>query len=229
MLMSSRLCSVRSLAIGKSLETQIADCRFVLKFTCVNTGGVSRLEQPCSIEGNSPGTRESTLDFIPLLMNETQLAWRSGDRSLQQHLAQIFQELAENRAQIERLSIAIKFRESRKYNSLIAFGNNINTQNKLINSVSTCEFTSTADSVADDILLDCVSRFSSGNSMSSINRLQEMFSGLPDYSFKTRSSFYPEQYMTDESFEDPVSLFAIAQLEQQYQTQRYFLFYAETP
>ena len=229
MLTGPRLCSVRSLAVGKFLETRIAHRRSVTKSIEPDADAVSRLELGKDIEKNFSAPRQSILDSIPSLVDETQLALRSRDPSLRQDLALIYQELAENRAQIKRLSIAIELRESRSCEAPLALDSEIDARGKPVSSVPGSYTTQDQESLADDVFLDCVSRFSSEDSTSSISRLQAMFSGPPDYFFETNHSFYPEQYTTEGPFSDPVSVFAITPSEQNHRIQKYFLTYGETP
>lgn len=76
--------------------------------------------------------RESIPDSTHSFVNETQLALRSGDCSLHQDLAQIYQELAGNRAQIKRLSVAIELRELRHHKSSIALDSDIAVRGELL-------------------------------------------------------------------------------------------------
>lgn len=196
MLTSPRLCSVRSLALGKLLVTRIPqnripDRRFVSESICAGTEAMSGLERRQEIEETLPRPRELP-DSISSFVKETQLALRSENHSLHQDFAQIYQELAENRAQIKRLSIAIELREFKAQKSSIALGSDIDARGKMVSSVPGSNTADDQESLADDIFLDSVSRFSSEDSTSSISRLQAMFSGSPDYFFETNPSFYPE-------------------------------------
>ncbi len=233
MLTSPRLCSVRSLALGKLLVTRIPqnripDRRFVSESICAGTEAMSGLERRQEIEETLPRPRELP-DSISSFVKETQLALRSENHSLHQDFAQIYQELAENRAQIKRLSIAIELREFKAQKSSIALGSDIDARGKMVSSVPGSNTADDQESLADDIFLDSVSRFSSEDSTSSISRLQAMFSGSPDYFFETNPSFYPEQYTTKRLFSDLMPVFAITQSEQDHQIQKYFLTFAETP
>ena len=51
-------------------------------------------------------------------------------------------------------------------------------------------------SVVSEIFLDCVSRFSSQDVTTSIQRAHSSFSGSPDYWFEQRAHFYPEKHIS---------------------------------
>jgi hypothetical protein len=82
------------------------------------------------------------------------------------------------------------------------------------------------DSSAAEIFLNCVSRFSMKNPCSSIDRLRANFSGSPDYSLETSSSFYPEQYAVD-SPGGLIFVSAILPLPSHPRSQRFFLTFQE--
>ena len=229
MLTNPRLCSVRSLAVGKVLTARLVDLQFAPEFVCPESKAVSRLVRLDEIEKTLSRPSEPILDSIPSFVNETQLAVLSEDRSLHQHLAQIYRELAKNRVQIRRLSTAIEVRESRNQRCCRALGSDIDGRGELVNSLLGSDTARHQDSSADGVFLDCVSRFSSDESTSSVGRLQAMFPGSPDYFFETTSSFHPEQYTTKGLFRDPVFVFAMMQSGEIHRTQKYFLIYAETP
>ena len=195
---------------------------------CADSEALSGLVQCKNIETTPPRSRESILDSVPSFINVTPLTLRSGNHSFHQGLARIYQELAENRAQIKRLSMAIELRGSRNHKSPIISISDVDDQEALESSIPECDIARDQSS-ADDIFLDCVSRFSLEDSTSSIGRLQAMFSGLPYYFFETNPSFYPEQYVTEGLFSNPVFVFAITQSDQVDQIQEYFLAYAKTP
>ena len=96
---------------------------------------------------------------------------------------------------------------------------------------SNLEHGSTEDleSSASDTFFDCMSRFSVENSAPSVDGSHAMVSSSPDSCFEKSSSFCPERYTTDGLFSDPIFVFGMIQSEKYYQTQNYFLLYAETP
>lgn len=95
MLKSPRLCSVRSLAVGRVLAARLDDPQCAPNPICAETEAVSRLQQLDEIDNNLLGPIDPKLDSIPLFVNQTRLAVMSEDCSLHQHLARIYRELAE--------------------------------------------------------------------------------------------------------------------------------------
>lgn len=101
MLKIPRLCSVRSLAVGRVLAARLDSPQCAPNPICAETEAVSRHQQLDEIDYNILGPIDPKLDSIPLFINQTQLAVMSEDCSIHQHLARIYRELAENRVQIQ--------------------------------------------------------------------------------------------------------------------------------
>jgi hypothetical protein len=153
----------------------------------------------------------------------------SEDPSLRRHPAQIYQELGEQRMDLSQIRLLIEPPKEPKHRPIVESSNGMNLFSDPINHTLDQAIAKDNDSTPIDMFFDCVSRFSEENSPSTIDRLRAKFSGSPDYHFESRPSFYPEQYSMESRFNEKVFTLAIKNSTGVYQTQHYFLLYAETP
>jgi hypothetical protein len=177
-------------------------------------------------------SRKQIRGSLTSLVDATQHAFVSEDRSLQRHFAQIYRALGENKKAIQQLKLAVQQRrQPMDEQERVTMGSNLGVEvlGELLESDLECESTEDDDSSAVDIFFDCVSRFSVDDSASSIAQVHANFSGSLDYDFESRSSFFPEQYMAEGLFSNRFFVVAKLQSEEDYRTQKYFVTYAETP
>lgn len=174
--------------------------------------------------------RKQIFDSLTSFVDETQHAFISEDPSVHRHLAQIYRELGKQRMLIRQLKLAVEQpRKPKDERTMTASNSSMHVPRKPVDPVLGCDAIEDSDSSAVDIFFDCVSRFSTDHSSSSINRLHENFSGPPDYRFELAPSFYPEQYMAASLFSERVFVNAIKQSQDDHRTVKYFITYAETP
>jgi hypothetical protein len=250
-LTTSRLCSVRLLAIGKVAAARSvkcssgpADASFAIRRLVEESIGAKSETQPSSQASRDypvpqratddketlSTPRKKILDSLTSFVHETQHAFMSEDLSLHRHLAQIYRELDEQRMQIRQLKLAIEQpREPKDKRIMMASNCSMHVPGKLVDPVSEYDTAEDLDSSAVDIFFDCVSRFSMDDSSSSIDRFHANFSGSPEYRFESNFSFYPEQYTTEGLFNERVFVIAMMQSQEDQRTLKYFLTYAETP
>ena len=182
--------------------------------------------------GQNTAIGKQTASLLASIVDKTQHAVITHDRSLYQHLAQIYRELGENRTQIQRLTNALAQPQGGKSTRLPSTLTGLNDIGDRI-SANDDQSNLSEDSHSDaaEIFLDCVSRFSQERSEGSIDQLHSMFSGSPDYIFEATSTFFPEQYTIEGLFNEPTAVLAMAELHytKDSRLQKYFLIHAETP
>jgi hypothetical protein len=149
----------------------------------------------------------------------------SDDHLLCQQVARTYRELGEQLMQMQQLRTAITHAEQSKYKYSQANTASDKSEDTFDRDV---EYHNAAayDSSTAEVFLNCVSRFSANDPYLSIDRLRANFSGSPDYSLETSSSFYPEQYAVD-SPERIMFVSAILPLPSHPRSQRYFLTFQE--
>jgi hypothetical protein len=249
-LTASRLCSVRLLAIGKVATSQSvkwscepAEVSLTIRRLVEESLGRKSKVQPShrashdySLLERAPGTEETStiprreiLASLTSFVRETQQSFMTEDPSLHRHLAQIYRELGEQRMRMRQLQLAIEQPSEPNNQPMMASNCGMTVPEEPPNTVLNRDNDEDGDSAAVDIFFDCVSRFSTNNSSSSINRLYANFSGSPDYRFESAPSFYPEQYTIEGLFSEPVFVISMKQSLEDHRTQNYFLLYAETP
>ena len=165
------------------------------------------------------------------IVDKTQHAVITHDRSLYQHLAQIYRELGEDRTQIQRLTNALAQPQGGKSTRLPSTLTGLNDIGDRVSTNDDQANLSEGYSDAAEIFLDCVSRCSQERSEGSIDELHSMFSGSPDYIFEATSTFFPEQYTIEALFNEPTAVLAMAELHYTKDScfHEYFLIHAETP
>ena len=151
---------------------------------------------------------------------------------LHNHLARIYVELGENRAQIQQLT----------QDSVIGEGNDI----KLLPAGLKDEFEAfsryggggrgvaeISDDTGSDIFDDCVSHISEDHPHTLIDQLRAHFTNRmsPDDFFETPLTFVGEQYTVETMLGEPAAVVAMTETHcsSTHRLQRYFLIYAEAP
>ena len=212
----------------KAEVEQVARIEEVSPELTTNVSPPAHYEAP---RGKNTVIGKQTASLMASIVDKTQHAIVTHDRSLYQHLAQIYRELGENRTQIQLLTDALA-QPQRGKSTLLP--NTLTVLNNTGDHVSANDDQSNlsedSHSDATEIFLDCVSRFSQG-SEESIDRLHSMFSGSPDYIFEATSTFFPEQYTTEGLFNEPTAVLAMVELDytKDSRLHKYFLIHAETP
>ena len=184
------------------------------------------------IYGPDKMTEGQTVSLLASIVEKTQHALIVNDRSLCKHLAQIYQELGENRRQIEQLTNLLEQSPGRKVRRLPTTSTIENdVENDILEVDAQFELFEDCHSDTAEIFFDCVSRFSQDRSDGSIDRLRSTFSGTPDSFFESTSTFFPEQYTTEGLFNEPTAVLAMVDLNctNDRRFQKYFLIHAETP
>ena len=156
-------------------------------------------------------SRKQVADSSLSFDQDTQYTVHLENRSLRQCLNDIYKELSENRALIQKLGTATGSRE------LSGEGQVAPPQEKSFISRYSTGFNLKYESAqilehsSSDLLLNHISNTS------------------PNSYFEQSSSFCPEQYTMKGLFSDPIYVIGITQSEKMLKTQKYFLLYAETP
>jgi hypothetical protein len=241
---------VRLLAVGKAAAAQSATCSsrpadtsFAFRRLSEGSIGAKSETQPSPRASHSYSVpqqvtndeqifvpRKQVLDSLTSFVSETQHTFMSEDGWAHRHLAQIYRELGEQRMLIRQLKLAIEQpREPKDEQTMPASNCSMHVPGKLVDPVLEGDIVEDSDSTAVDIFFDCVSRFSTDDCSSSIDRLHANFSGSPDYRFELAPSFYPEQYMAAGLFSERVFVNAIIRSQDGHRTVKYFITYAETP
>ena len=78
-----------------------------------------------------------------------------------------------------------------------------------------------------DVFFDCVSRLPENELGTSLERLQNAFCGSPNPYFESSPLFYPEQYTTEDLFDDQFSVHATIQWQEDTRVQKLFITYAQ--
>ncbi|ERF68059.1 hypothetical protein EPUS_09411 [Endocarpon pusillum Z07020] len=143
-------------------------------------------------------------------IQETQHAFMLEDPSIRRHLAQIYQELGEQRMELSEIRLLNESSKEPKNSPIVESSNSINLFGEPVN-------TTLDQANAED------------NDSASVDILRAKFSGSPGYHFELRPSFYPEQYSTESLFNKKIFTLALRKLTGVHRTQQYFLLYAETP
>ena len=246
----SRLCSVRVLALGKAAKAQalkqssgpanayFTDGHFVaapnrpeVEAQCLSlqTCHCARLTRGSDNSEALFDASEEIADSALSLVDMTRQIVMSDDPSLSQHVISLYKKLGEQQLRLQRLKSWIgRTKYTKNEHSIAASQSEASTHENAV-SDSNSQNTKTRDSCAVDIFFDCVSRFSCDDSASSIDTLNTKFSGSLDYYLERSPSFYVEQYMGEGLFTRPVFVFNMTQPPGDYQNQKYFLLYAETP
>ena len=220
--------------LQESPRSPKAEVEQVAKIEEVSPELTTNVSPPANYEaprGKNTAIGKQTASLMASIVDKTQHAIVTHDRSLYQHLAQIYRELGENRTQIQLLTDAIAQPQRGKSTPL---PNTLTVLNDVGDHVSANDDQSNLSednhSDATEIFLDCVSRFSQ-RSEESIDRLNSMFSGSPDYIFEATSTFFPEQYTTEGLFNEPTAVLAMVELDytKNSRLHKYFLIHAETP
>ena len=168
-------------------------------------------------------SRNQISTSLASFVDETRHAFMSGNRELHRNLAQTYREIGRRlKAVIERPK---ETEDEQETKSLSVRTEGAHTTAHPFPNIGD---TKANDTEAFDVFLDCVSRFTSSDSPTSIDKVRASFYGSPEYQFESKSSFFPEQYTTQGIFEERIFVNAIMQLEQDVQTYRYFLTYAQT-
>ena len=173
--------------------------------------------------------RKQILNSVASFVHETRSAVMSRDPLSHQHLAQIYRELGEQRAQLQEIRRLIEKPQDHGKREAVASCGNIQGLLRPTGPDSGELTGNDQDTSTADIFLGCVSRFSSNDSTSSIQRLRKNFTGAIDYSFESGPSFYPERYTTDSLLSESIFVTAMKQSEDNLQVQQYYLMYAENP
>ncbi|KAL9111315.1 MAG: hypothetical protein Q9227_004192 [Pyrenula ochraceoflavens] len=179
--------------------------------------GWSRLSMP---------TSERISNDIESLVARTRDAVRSENDIFLQHLVQIYRAIGANHAQVQRLALNLRSSEtlhqSREVSPPIA-DHNVDLMYESEDSKS--------GSDSSTIFFDCVSRFSSEMSDTSIKRLRAKFTGSPDYYLERGSVFYPEEFTSNYVYAGLVSAAAMKEIRSSstYRVQKYFLIYDHAP
>ena len=194
----------------------------------------SMQSQPVEGSQGRKVSSEQTSEVVASLVRRTQRVMTLEDTSLREHLANIYRELGSNRAQVQRLTEALGVHE-RKSRRRLGVSEEMRRKNcsplRSSSSLLYSEYSEYSESEATDIFFDCVSRFSKSPIDSSIERLQEKFSGSPDYLLETSAGFFPEQYTSSDMFDATANLVAIRDLQSTATdyVRKFFLQYAKTP
>ena len=167
-------------------------------------------------------------DSLRAIVQCTQSALMSADSLLHRKVAQVYQDLGKAGIQIQQLkSSTARFKEFKQRTTTGAPSGKTRTS-KFEDLDSRRNSLDESDLAVIEIFFDCVSRFSSHDSGSSIDELQVNFFGSPEYRFELLPSFYPEQYVPQLSISKEVFAVATLPSTDDQRKLRYFLNYAET-
>ena len=167
-------------------------------------------------------------ESLRAIVQSTQYAITTADRSLQQKIAQVYQDLSKAGIQLQQLkSSTARFKASRKRTTAAASDSDT-TSSKFEHLGSGRYSLDKSQSAIIEVFFDCVSRFSSEDSVPSMDEPQKNFFESPEYRFELLPSFYPEQYVSEGSISQEVIPVAIWPSMDSPRTLRYFLNYAET-
>ena len=181
------------------------------------------------VRETSTTPRKQILASLTSLVRETRHAFMSEDPSLQRYLAQIYRELGEQRMQIRQLKLAIELPIEPKDDPMMASNCGMSLCGEFVNPALDIDSADYGDSTTADIFFDCVSRFSMNGSSSTIDRLHAKF--LAHLIIVSNQSLLSTQKnnSTESVFSEPVFIIAMKASLEDYQTQKYFLLYAEKP
>jgi hypothetical protein len=242
--------SIRLLAVGqsdyiKSVKWSVQAADISMATDCVIAGsaaGAFEEQHPSStssmyldLERTVDGIAATWMsikqisDTLRSVVQRTQDIFMSEDRSLHQYLARIYRDLGQTGSQIQQLSGAIdRFRNLEKGRVTVASqcgGNAVRHPA----SYSKWDAAEASDRSAIQVFFDCVSRFSSDASSSSIDSLNMSFVGSLERRFQSEVPSFPEQYTLNGLFSERAFAVAMMQSSENHQTIDYFLTYAETP
>lgn len=167
-------------------------------------------------------------ESLKAIVQSTQYAVMSADSLLHRKVAQVHQDLSKAGIQLQQLKSSIaRFKALKKRMTLTASNGNTRTS-KFEDLDTRRNGHDKSDSAVIEVFFDCISRFSSRDTGSSIDELQVNFFGSPEYRFELLPSFYPEQYVSERSISKEVFAVAMLPSTDSQRTFRYFLNYAET-
>ena len=146
-----------------------------------------------------------TRNLVKQLVCETRNAFVADNSAMSKNIAQIYQILAKQGAQLEALASDLKEPKGEDESSNQA-----------------------ENSYAADVFFDCVSRFSGQDTESSIASSRESFLGSPDYWFEQGSSYFPELYLSG-VLHERLFLTALVESEVGFHTIECFILYAAAP
>jgi len=206
-LTEARLCSMRLLALGKSVVA-----RSVI-WSNRSTDVIFRnLELKPAIDDEEAlsGLGKQSSNPLTSLVCGTQHALLSEDYPLQRHLAPIHQELDGSCPQTNLLKPIFRPHEKSKSGRQPVSDGGTAVPKRLVHQPLESVTADKQELSAVDIFYDCISRLSVDD-------------------LETKSSFYPEQYSTEGVFSERVFVIAMLQSQDDPRKQKYFLLYAENP
>ncbi|KAL9607429.1 MAG: hypothetical protein Q9167_007659 [Letrouitia subvulpina] len=151
------------------------------------------------------------------------------------HLAQIYYELRENRAQIQHLTQKLAIDEANDRRLLSTdLKDEFEPCHRYIDEVQdVAEASEDYASDSTDGFDDCVSHFSEDNSHTLVDRLHTHFNHRmsPDDFFETPLTFVGEKYTVETRLGEPAAVVAMTEIDHSsiHRLQKYFLIYAEAP
>lgn len=167
-------------------------------------------------------------ESLKAIVQSTQYAITAADPLLQQKVAQVYRNLRKAGIQLQQLkSSRARFKASGKGPTPAASASDTATS-KFENLGSRRYDLDKSQSAVIEVFFDCVSRFSSHDSVPSIDEPQKNFFESPEYRFESLPSFFPEQYVSEGSISKEMFAVAIWPSIDGPRTVRYFLNYAET-
>ncbi len=185
----------------------------------------------CHAEPAAPCASPSQHTFSPVssLVHQTQHAFLSTNLTLQRHLSCIYRELGRQQTLLLELQNSIdESTRPRGERPTVYLNHGKHVSVKRGNRDTHLNYAEQLDSESADIFFDCAARFSRDNSPAAIDRLSRNFTGTLAYNLERNAHL--EIYTTEGLFNDPLFLLAMKQFYVQDQlTQRYHLFYAQTP
>ena len=166
------------------------------------------------------------------MTDQKQIAGYTPENLLHNHLAQIYIELGENRAQIQQLAHKSVIGEANDRKLLPAgLKNEFEAFNRYGGGVR-CVAENSEDT-GSDIFDDCVSHISEDHPHTCIDQLRAQFTNRmsPDDFFETPLTFVGEQYTVETMLGEPAAVVAMTEVHcsNTHRLQRYFLIYAEAP
>jgi hypothetical protein len=101
--------------------------------------------------------------------------------------------------------------------------------NRAAGLISTSDDADDRDPQPVDFVLGCVRRFSEHGALSSIDSLNALCPGSPDYCFESSASFFPEQYTVKNLFSMLICVNAMIQSPEDHLRKRLFITFLEKP
>ncbi|KAL8953433.1 MAG: hypothetical protein Q9222_000707 [Ikaeria aurantiellina] len=177
-------------------------------------------------------THDHSVGTVPPLAGERARNGALENHSMQQKNERISEELIGIRLELQTLTHlwslhSITPKDSLRTRRRCISGSN--GDNSSAFEANSCGSTSNM-SDSTDTFYDCLSCFSDDDARNSFDRVRAWISGSPISYFESRSSFFGEQYTTENSVGEIVAAVAMiaSPYSKSYSLQRYFIIYAET-